>query len=360
MLVAYFGRWLPPSLLDQVDSEIFKCPARERHPPPRWQNAVDQSILSFADLQTATGVGILTAAFSTMNTLSMYHYQIAIYLAWMSSNTHLTAVSLLQTDFRENKNRSTARRLRVAGMAVLGVMLLVALVPTTGYNWLAIISRSRGHDPGPGAFHEAALSSAGMPARCFWQRKYSGGLTPDAAWSFILLVCSYLWKGLLLFGPTQRFLKVSCRRKMQEPLQKSLDRISARLGPNRREARLWLVVQYKLALCSYVAVWAVFELAQSFVMSIWICGVGLVWGSLQILEPRRSLPSQTLINENSWSFGQILPVLLLAVPILSFFEGYSKSFPASHPPLVRMLNQAKSPKSGNLEQTQFRRASRET
>lgn len=333
MLIAYICRWLPSPLLGQVDEFIFKRPARERSSPPWWQTAVDQCILAYADLQIATGIGILTAAFSTMSTLSVYHLQVAIYLAWMSSNTHLTAVSLLQTEFRENKNKSTARRLRIAGMALLGVMLLVALVPTTGYNWLAIITRSRrrGHTF-DGTFHETALSSAGIPARCLWQRQYSGGLIPDAAWSFIILIFSYLWRGLLLFRPSHRFLKLSCRGKMQGPLQRQLDRIAANLAQDRRRPRRWPILQYKLTLCLYLAVWALFELAQSFVMSLWICGAGLVWGSFQILEPRRTIPSQTLDTEDSWTFGQVLPVLLLLVPILSFFEGYtSKSVP--NPPV---------------------------
>lgn len=335
MLIAYFCRWLPSTLLGQADKFIFKLPSRERTSPPWWQSAVDQCILAYADLQIATGIGILTAAFSTMSTLSVYHLQVAIYLAWMSSNTHLTAVSLLQTEFRENKNKSTARRLRIAGMALLGVMLLVALVPTTGYNWLAIITRSRrrGHTY-DSAFRETTLSSAGIPARCLWQRQYSGGLIPDVAWSFIILIFSYLWKGLLLFRPSQRFLTLSSRQKMQGPIQRRLDNIAATLAQDRRKPRRWPVLQYKLTLCLYLAVWALFELAQSFVMSLWICGAGLVWGSFQILEPRRTIPSQTLDSENSWTFGQILPVLLLLVPILSFFEGYASTSVPS-PPVPR-------------------------
>ena len=326
MLIAYFCRCLPAPLLGQVDEFIFKRGAPKRTSPSWWQNAVDQSILAYADLQIATGVGILTAAFATMSTLSMYHFQVAIYLAWMSSNTHLTAVSLLQTEFRENRNKSTARHLRIGGMALLGVMLVVALVPTTGYNWLAIITRSLGHGDVYGTFHDAALSSAAMPAACLWQRQYSGKLIPDAAWSFIILIFSYLWKGLLLFRPSQRFLTVSCRRKMQEPLQRLLDRVAAQLKQNQRKHRLLLALQYKLALCAYLAVWALFELGQSFVMSLWICGAGLVWGSFQILEPRRILPSSTLGTENSWAFGQVLPIMLLALPVLSFFEGYTGEF----------------------------------
>ena len=321
MLIAYLCRWLSPSLLGQVDKFIFRRPARERSSPQWWQNAVHQSILAYADIQIVTGVGILVAAFSTMSTLSVYHYQVAMYLAWMSSNTHLTAVSLLQIEFR-NKKRSVARRLRLSGMGFLAVMLLVALVPTASCNWVAIITRNRQHGHAYTVFDKTAISSAGVPARCFWQRQYSGGLTPDAMWSFVILVFSYTWKGLLLFQPSQQFLKVTCRRKMLEPLQKRLDQISSKLAHDRQNHGFWLTLHYKLVLCSYVAVWALFELTQSFVMSLWICGAGLAWGSLQILVPRAFLPSSTLDTESAWTFGQVLPIILLAVPIMSFAEGY--------------------------------------
>ena len=332
MLIAYFCRWLPASLLGHVEEFVFKRPVRTSHSPPWWQKAVDQSIpvLIYADIQIATGVGILTAAFATMCTLSVYHLKVAIYLVWMASNTHLTAVSLLQTDFRENRSKSIARRLHLGGMALIGVMLLVALVPTTAYKWLVIVTRSTGDGRKYGTCHGIATFSAGIPARYFWQSQYSGRLTPDAAWSFIILIFSYMWKGLLLFRPSYKFIKVSGRRKMQEPLQRVLDGVVARLEQNPRKHCRWLVFRYKLALSLYLGLWALFEIAQSFVISLWICGAGLVWGSSQILEPHQTLPSQTLDNENSWTFGQILPLLLLAAPILSFAEGYtSKSVPNS-------------------------------
>ena len=321
MFVAYSCRWLPPSLLGQVDEFIFKRPARDWSSPRPWQNAVNQSILAYADMQMATGIGILIAAFSTINELSVYHYQVAIYLAWMSSNTHLTAVSLLQVEFREKKT-SIARRLRLGGMGFLGLLLLVALVPTASYNWVAIISRNQQDGHAYTIFHKSALSSAGVPARCFWQRQYFGSLTPDATWSFIILIFSYLWKGMLLFESSHRFLKRTCQERMRRSLQNRLDRISHQLENNPSTPGLWLTLRYKVAFCLYVAVWALFELAQSFVVSLWICGVGLVWGSLQILVPRHFLPSETLLTESTWTFGQVLPITLLAVPILAFAEGY--------------------------------------
>ncbi|KAL8919767.1 MAG: hypothetical protein Q9208_006633 [Pyrenodesmia sp. 3 TL-2023] len=324
MLAAYLCRLLPAPLLGQVDIFVFKRPARRRTCPPWWQNAVDQTLLAYADVQIVTGVGILVAACSTVRSLSVYHLQVAIYLAWMSSNTHLTAISLLQTDFRENRNGSLARRLRLGGMVFLGVFLLIALVPTTAYNWLAIITQSKGTGRVLTRPHKPELSPAGVPARCFWQPLYSGGRTADAAWSFIILVTSYVWKGLLLFQRSQKFVKASCRHWVLQPLQRSLDHLVTLVRQHRRrENYRWIVLRYKTILCVYVAAWAIFELAQSFVMSLWICGGGLVWGSFQILVPRQRLPAQTLEAEDSWIFGQVLPIMLLALPILSFARGYT-------------------------------------
>jgi hypothetical protein len=314
MIVAYFSCWLSPSLLGQADEYIFRRPARKRITPPWWQNAVNQGILGYADQQIVTGVAILAAAFNNMRTLSAYHLQVAIHLAWISSNTHLTAVSLLQTEFRETRMSPNARRLRIAGMALLALMLLVALIPTTGMNWDAIL-----HDGGP----TDIISSSGAPAWCFWHSEYSGGLAPDAAWSFIILIFSYLWKGMLLFKPSQRFLKVKCRERLQDPLKIFIDRVSAELIQDRRAHRMWLLVQYKLSLSLYLMVWTTFELAESFITSLWICGGGLVWGSIQILQVRQTTSVKLRAAENSWAFGQLLPVLLLAVPLVAFSEGLS-------------------------------------
>ena len=333
MLVAYVCRLLPAPLLGQVDVFVFKRPARRRICPPWWQKAVDHSILAYADLQIATGVGILVAACSTIHSLSVYHLQVAIYLAWMSSNTHLTAISLLQIEFRENRNKSIARNLRLVGMVFLGVFLLVALVPTTAYNWLLIMTQSTGAASAAGRSHGTEISPAAIPAHCFWQPLYSGGRTADAAWSFIILVLSYVWKGLLLFQRSHRAVKDVCRHRVLQPLQRSLDDLERFVRQSRqRENHRWLVLRFKIVFCLYLAAWAVFELAQSFVVSLWICGGGLVWGSFQILVPRRRLPAQALEAETSWSFGQILPVMLLAVPIMSFAQGYTSMF-APHIPM---------------------------
>ena len=317
MVLAYLCRWLPLDLLGRADEIVFKRRADRRS--PWWKRASDQAILAFADQQIVTGIAILAAGFSRLQNLSVYHLHVIIYLAWMSSNTHLTAVSLLQLDFRSQKNPKL-RLIRLMGMIILAVMLVVALVPTTGVYWNLIITN-------PIAVYDAAgigsmLSVApAVPARCFWQSPNSGGFQSVAAWSFIILVLSYTWKAMLLFKTSHRLFKITCRQYLQNVLTGRLDRIVLKLQLYRKPPPR-LLTQYKLTLCTYLMVWTLFELAESFLVSLWICGGGLAWGSIQILTVRQMVAPEAQQEENTWGFGQLLPVLLLAVPITAFTEGY--------------------------------------
>ena len=93
MILAYLCRWLPLGLLSRADEIVFKRRADRRS--PQWKRAIDQVILAYADQQIVTDIAIVAAGFSRLQSLSVYHLHVIIYLAWMSSNTDLTAVSLL-------------------------------------------------------------------------------------------------------------------------------------------------------------------------------------------------------------------------------------------------------------------------
>lgn len=160
-----------------------------------------------------------------------------------------------------------------------------------------------------------------IPARCFWQRPNLGGIQSVAALSFMILVLSYAWKAMLLFKATHRLFKVTYRQYLQNIITRRLDRIMTKIRLYRKPPA-WLLTQYKLTLCIYLMIWSWFELAESFLVSLWICGGGLFWGSMQIFHVRQMVAPEAQKEENTWGFGQLLPVLLLAVPITAFTEGY--------------------------------------
>ncbi len=38
--------------------------------------------------------------------------------------------------------------------------------------------------------------------------------------------------------------------------------------------------------------------------------------------PRKNIPSQIVVEESSWGFGQIVPLLLLALPLVTMSEAF--------------------------------------
>lgn len=86
-----------------------------------------------SDLQLATGIGILISGYAQLRCgLSCYHWLVIGRLAWFSSLTHLSCLTLLRNYLH---NRKSERQWRLALMLVLIIMLITAIVPTGRYDW---------------------------------------------------------------------------------------------------------------------------------------------------------------------------------------------------------------------------------
>ena len=53
---------------------------------------------------------------------------------------------------------------------------------------------------------------------------------------------------------------------------------------------------------------------------LWLA-FALAWGTTRLFFTR-SIAEQDTFKENTWGFGQLIPVILLALPILSIGESY--------------------------------------
>ena len=306
MLVAYICGWLPYSLLGTADRKVFKRTGTRTITQPWWQKAIDNAVLGYADQQIIYGFAILIAGFIQWGSISVYHYHVVIYLAWMSSNTHLSAVTLLPWIF-DNENRQIRNMLRLIGMSIVAAMLVAALVPTTKRFWFLI------------AFNWSDLPT-GVPAHCFWQSEYAGTFEKDSLWSFLIVIASCMFKGAQLFGLSRQAKKFEF--VLLRGLARKIDRVLKELEKDTQR-RTWLLLRYKFTVNLYAHVWFVSELSKSVTVSLWMCGAGLAWGSLKLLLVRRSIGAEVLKNENIWSFGQSLALLLLTIPMIAFLEAAS-------------------------------------
>ncbi|MCJ1282671.1 hypothetical protein MMC26_001996 [Xylographa opegraphella] len=93
-----------------------------------WGPSIVKGVLMYSDQQLVTGIAILSAGYSQLSGgLPVYYRQFLLQLAWFSSLTHLTTLTLLRQYFWQN---AASRRWRITLMIVLAVMQTVALLPT--------------------------------------------------------------------------------------------------------------------------------------------------------------------------------------------------------------------------------------
>jgi hypothetical protein len=320
-IAAYLLGAIDTKLLGPVDLVVHRIPSQPRI-SASWQKALDACVLLFSDQQIMTGLAILIAGFVGLNDrLDVYHFQVVIMLAWMSSSVNLTALTVLGQYFEEHK---AVLHWRLAGMLTVLILLFVALIPTTSNHW-ALLATEKGDG--------ITMTGWAVPARCYYIHQMGGGVNADAPLSFILLIISYMWKlGSLshktrsvfnqwIRGPPERFLERMIRKENET-------------GSSRNSTRR--SVRYYVCMVFYIDFLVAFEFAASFAASLWISVIGLAYGTIQTIIPRR----QNAIYfgaEDEWTFGQIVPLILMIQPIGAMLELYrsgESSDTISEPPSV--------------------------
>ena len=159
-------------------------------------------------------------------------------------------------------------------------------------------------------------------AVCFFSQNETvrGGIDPDGVWSYILIVLPYIWKIALLFEPAGDFSK-----RTRQRIEAFFTLHLRTLLDHRNKPGLHLL--WSLFLFTH----AVMDFLGSFLISLWVLLLGLVWGSLKILETRSLVVSPHYLGndpslrkaEDRWGFGQITPIVLLTIPVLQIVEAYS-------------------------------------
>lgn len=205
-----------------------------------------------SDQQIVTGIAILIAGFAKRGSITVYHWQIVTYLAWMSSGTHLITLSFLRVYLREYPK---LRIWRLCGMLILFVMLFIAIVPTGGNNWYKLIY-----------LDEQALGGGGssVPAACFWNRKFWGGWRWEGAFTYILLVSNYAIRAGALFESNEQYFKRCIHHRPLAIVGTALDKAVGNLMRTSNtawhKASLRQRVRYHTLLMTYCTILAVLDM----------------------------------------------------------------------------------------------------
>ncbi|KAL9093887.1 MAG: hypothetical protein Q9165_003810 [Trypethelium subeluteriae] len=305
VVLAYVGGQVDEDLLGPVDIVVLRVkPFPQRK--SRLHATLRAAILVLSDQQMVTGIAIMGAGFNGLiqESISVYHFQTVLYLAWMSSSVHLSALTILATYLN---NRKALKAWRLAGMATLLVLLIIGLIPTASNDWGIEVwdSMPAGH------------TGWGIPAHCFWFKTWGDGVNPDAVLGFLILIVSYMWKVGALFTWSRKIFYRCVRYPLDWLLEKMVSSLAKRYAKRRKWIWLWL---FRTALSIYLPLTALLEVAASFSASVWLSALGLAFGTMEIVIPRAQNMQATGEEESAWSFGQLVPLILLVQPLGAVLE----------------------------------------
>lgn len=135
VVIYYLMGCVEESFSNEVDKMVLtKLSLREYSTNIRRSElTLRRAVLIFSDQQAVTGIALLTSGYAQLRSgIASYHWQILVDLAWFSSITHLTTLTVLRSYFRDNH---AARLWRSCFMLVTVTMLGVALLPTGDALW---------------------------------------------------------------------------------------------------------------------------------------------------------------------------------------------------------------------------------
>lgn len=204
--------------LNILDERLLGTIRRMAHfaPSPEWKKPLGKAVLMFSDQQIVTGIALLSSGYSQLSSgLDVYHWQILVYLAWFSSFTHLTTLTVLRDYFQDHP---ATRLWRIVLMIVTVSLLGIALLPTGNQWWL-----------------KSHPDTLGVPALCFFQarnlnKQVFGMYSSEPASqqplsmmiSILVLFFGYITRMVKLWPKASKFIRSWFRTKPGNTIKRAL------------------------------------------------------------------------------------------------------------------------------------------
>lgn len=241
-------------------------------------------ILGLADQQLVTGLAILIAALWEWNTISGYHFNLVVYLAWFSSFTH--AISLFSLcDLL--KTSQLLLGLRLIGFAAVFILFAIAQSRARffGIQNEQLIARNN--------LGEIGAMMASCPAQCSAEdRKYSGQIHQFRIAAIVAI----------LVGVGMSWSKKSW---------------------SHRFWAIWSGRLLPVVLAVVIFLWLAVIVAVLFGL------VFAITSAISLRNPKQYPGIQLAADfddQNSWSFGQLVAIIIMILPFLAAAEGYLGKF----------------------------------
>ncbi|KXJ94845.1 hypothetical protein Micbo1qcDRAFT_221312 [Microdochium bolleyi] len=336
------SQWKPNSIDVEVLSFIRRwAKIPDRGIRSRTARIVDECVLEMCDVQAITGMAILVSGFLSLchpeAPLTAADWQTLVYLAWFSASTHLAGLTCLRAYLNE---RPRLKLSRISLMLCLLIWLIVAMIPTGFFDWRTF---KRGYD--------GELPAPLSPAVCYFDLS-----TAKTLWKFAQ-VQRYPWnrnpslmeKGsmqsmimgvvVLLVGFATRCVKLSpaLSHKVQlytrDPIRSGMrslltsatrwieDPTKGTPSPEPHSSQIWIDLVLLPGTGLYLCLrWTAAMYSSMLAEIIWIILVA-AWGMVKLLANRILTVDEQLGPDlagfHTWSFGQIIAIVLLLSPVFS-------------------------------------------
>ncbi|ORY00181.1 hypothetical protein BCR34DRAFT_576060 [Clohesyomyces aquaticus] len=276
-----------PSLSNRVEEAFMKC------------------VLYTSDLQILSGLSILISGFVQMRyCISRYHWKILVQLAWFSSLTHFGCLSFLRNYLF---NHPTERTWRLFFMVIIAFMLMFALVPT------GLASTTYGPLYNGKDYYGEAIICAFDQA----SDTYPNSMPFDN----MILSIAFLAVGLFVrLSKLSPWISNTMAARVRNPC-------SAKAAHLLSRVRAWSKIQespvgmkrfliYRPLLACFLLVRVAVDLYLSMLGEILWIVISFGWGLIQLIQTRKAASG----GENDWSFGQVVPMVLIGAPLLTFYQ----------------------------------------
>ncbi len=286
----------------------------------RRSRALEKFVLALSDQQLVTGLAVLIAGYINRCSMFVYHFNIVTALAWFSSTTHLSTLEVLRVYLIDHPG---IRNWRVAAMlGILGLLVFAQF---------------------------GSLYESGLPVQCALESRWLYSVDPVQLAQLLMvdiyLVTSYSNRIGRLYSSDpdwslQEWVVKFVVWKMPRKSKKNtrlphLERIiiASSKRPNSEQSAMFRILRQRRRLeearlmktrgLYFHIVFVSRQLSNAFLSDILTSLFGVTYGIAQIIVYRRSVPIGGLSgSQNIMGFGQLMPLVLMALPAFAAGEAY--------------------------------------
>ncbi|KAI4609379.1 hypothetical protein J4E80_008629 [Alternaria sp. BMP 0032] len=149
--------------------------------------------------------------------------------------------------------------------------------------------------------------------------------------SVVIVGVSFVRCGLQLLDRDGDVSRTCLRTLPGTKFKQFLSFLERKTLPHTIQAHIWHL-PYLLSYAGFITVRASYDVFESMLLEILWLAFAMAWGTIKVWDTRAAASwnydgynftlNQKISEENSWGFGQTLPLILLLLPLLSMAQAY--------------------------------------